>query len=172
MCCFNLQVKSKEENANQVIWHYRHLVSIGALLTILSLGFDIFTQQVLSTRYLNVAETNTSLGIAGTVPRADSYQQYTHGFTLTSKYIYFLECSTLSSKRLIADAPSSCTSSPVNDSFHFQRHPYPRQRHPYPRHRQPSCLLLHWQLHMAYNSHISCLRRMHNRDLHYFLQLH
>jgi Protein of unknown function (DUF3176) len=47
MCCFNLQVKIKEENANQVTWHYRHLLSIGALLTILSLGFDILLQFIL-----------------------------------------------------------------------------------------------------------------------------
>ncbi|PCH02285.1 Protein of unknown function DUF3176 [Penicillium occitanis (nom. inval.)] len=45
----------------KLLWRMkgRHIASIGALLTILVLAFDIFTQQVVSIRYQNAAETDT-----------------------------------------------------------------------------------------------------------------
>jgi hypothetical protein len=68
----------------------RHIASIGALLTILVLAFDIFTQQVVSIRYQNAAETDTRLDTAGAVPRTEYYESYTHGGILAGKYLILL----------------------------------------------------------------------------------
>ncbi|KAH8805280.1 hypothetical protein F5884DRAFT_798875 [Xylogone sp. PMI_703] len=64
------------------------LVCLGALLTIGSLAFDIFAQEVLSLRthwviVEDIEHGNNSLTYAKPMPRADFYSNYEHGESLT-----------------------------------------------------------------------------------------
>ncbi|RFU29032.1 hypothetical protein B7463_g7324, partial [Scytalidium lignicola] len=73
-----------------LLWRTKagHLVSLGAVLTLGSLAFDIFAQEVLSlkTRWVVVESTqseNASVVFANTVPRVDYYSDFEHGGSLT-----------------------------------------------------------------------------------------
>ncbi|KAI9690682.1 MAG: hypothetical protein M1820_009916 [Bogoriella megaspora] len=59
----------------RLIWRLSgwHLPTIGALLTILSLGFDTFAQQALTTGY----RTGAAKKFTGNIPRAETYQDST-----------------------------------------------------------------------------------------------
>lgn len=72
------KMKVQRETTNRIILH-RHLASIGAILTIASLAFDIFTQQVLGYQNISVAATNATMYTAGDIPRLETYSDYTHG---------------------------------------------------------------------------------------------
>jgi len=56
-----------------------NLTAIGAILTILALGFDAVTQQVLDLMTLPVAGGDSAFYIAGDVPRSIFDGSYEHG---------------------------------------------------------------------------------------------
>ncbi len=73
--------------SSMLIIKRRHLVSLGALLTILALAFDTFTQQVLSVDSRDVIGGNPIFNNAGDVPRSVLMDQYEHGSTRTGKQV-------------------------------------------------------------------------------------
>ncbi|KAL3417460.1 hypothetical protein PVAG01_11460 [Phlyctema vagabunda] len=71
---------------------HHHLVSIGAMITILTLGFDSFTQQLLSTQYRLVenGDVASKSYSAGEVSRAEEWYWYwRHGASLQARESLF-----------------------------------------------------------------------------------
>jgi len=56
----------------------RYLGSVGALLTVLFLGFDIFTQQVIGTNWRNTIHKGYTRGVSGAVARSEVYVSKSH----------------------------------------------------------------------------------------------
>lgn len=57
----------------------RYLGSLGALLTILFLAFDIFSQQVIGIEWRNTVEDSAARAVAGDVARSQKYDRYGPG---------------------------------------------------------------------------------------------
>lgn len=61
----------------------RYLVAIGAILTIVALGFHTFTQQVVSLGSASITGGDASLYHAGEVSRSSYEDGYDHGSTFS-----------------------------------------------------------------------------------------
>ncbi|KAI9051366.1 hypothetical protein LZ554_004413 [Drepanopeziza brunnea f. sp. 'monogermtubi'] len=70
----------------KLLWQIRgrNMVAIGAILTILALAFDTFTQQVVSLADRSITTGDPALYSAGEVPRSTYENGYDHGSTLSS----------------------------------------------------------------------------------------